>query len=125
MEERKEPDPGTSYDGSGPTGTDRNITDWQTDEEVFTATIYRKDYRIGLEGRTPLEAASLAGFVDRKMHEIANTTRVVDTARVAVTACLNIAEELFEEKKQRPDPRREREETEKINRLTRILDKVL
>jgi cell division protein ZapA len=37
----------------------------------------------------------LASFVDEKMRTVAETTRQVDSTRVAVLASLNIADELF------------------------------
>ena len=36
----------------------------------------------------------LAAFVDRKLRDVAEATRTVDTLRVAVLAALNIADEL-------------------------------
>ena len=36
----------------------------------------------------------LARFIDRKMRDVAEATRTVDTLRVAVLAALNIADEL-------------------------------
>ncbi len=46
----------------------------------------------------------LAGFVDAKMHAIANMTSTVDTQRVAVLTALAIADELnsFAQREERP-----------------------
>ena len=41
---------------------------------------------------------TLANYVDRKMREIAETSRTVDTVKVAVMAAINIADELFQER---------------------------
>lgn len=38
----------------------------------------------------------LAGVVDRKMHEIAGQVTTVDTAKIAILAALNLADELFQ-----------------------------
>lgn len=38
----------------------------------------------------------LAGVVDRKMHEIAGQVKTVDTAKIAILAALNLADELFQ-----------------------------
>ncbi len=37
----------------------------------------------------------IAGYVDRKMHSIADRTQTVDSFRVAVLSALHIADELF------------------------------
>ena len=38
----------------------------------------------------------LAGSVDRKMREIAGQVKTVDTAKIAILAALNLADELFQ-----------------------------
>ncbi len=45
----------------------------------------------------------LAGFVDAKMHAIANMTSTVDTQRVAVLTALAIADELNTLRKEKSD----------------------
>lgn len=37
----------------------------------------------------------LAAIVDRKMHEIAGQVKTVETAKIAILAALNLADELF------------------------------
>ena len=39
---------------------------------------------------------SLADLVDRKMREVARHVRTADTARIAILAALNLADELFQ-----------------------------
>lgn len=41
----------------------------------------------------------LAGFVDERMREIATRTNTADTTRVAILAALNIADELFKDRR--------------------------
>lgn len=38
----------------------------------------------------------LAAVVNRKMHEIAGQVKTVDTAKIAILAALNLADELFQ-----------------------------
>ena len=44
----------------------------------------------------------LAGYVDRRMRELADVSPHVDTAKLAVLTALNIADELFREQKTEP-----------------------
>lgn len=56
--------------------------------------IYDQTYNVsGEQDETYLK--ELAAFVDRKMREVAEATRTVDSLKVAVLASLNIADELF------------------------------
>lgn len=50
----------------------------------------------------------LAGYVDRRMRELAEVSPHVDTAKLAVLTALNIADELFREQKTEPGARTER-----------------
>jgi len=56
-----------------------------------------------LQGDDEAYIRELAGFVDEKMQRVAEATRTVDTARVAVLAALNIADELFSVRRERDD----------------------
>ena len=56
--------------------------------------IYDQSYNVHAEGNEEY-LRKLAAYVDGKMRDVAETTRMVDSLRVAVLAALNIADELF------------------------------
>jgi len=56
--------------------------------------IYDQSYNVHAEGNEEY-LRKLAAYVDGKMRVVAETTRMVDSLRVAVLAALNIADELF------------------------------
>jgi len=65
----------------------------------------------------------LAAFVDEKMRAVAESTRQVDSTRVAVLAALNLADELFtvrQRLKQIEGPLRQR-----VERCVRLVEKTL
>lgn len=53
--------------------------------------IFGREYEMDAGGLTPLELQSVAGYVDEKMREIADTFSLVDTQKIAVLTALNIA----------------------------------
>lgn len=56
--------------------------------------IYDQTYNIN-SGENEEYAKELAAYVDTKMREIAEATRMVDSLKVAVLAALNISDELL------------------------------
>jgi cell division protein ZapA len=40
----------------------------------------------------------IAGYIDRKMREIAHSSGIMSQSRIAILAALNIADELFQER---------------------------
>ncbi|MBD3270961.1 MAG: cell division protein ZapA [Elusimicrobia bacterium] len=64
--------------------------------EKIKINIYNREYEIDPGGLTPLEVSALAQYVTEKMKEIETQTTIVDTAKLAVLAALNITEELFQ-----------------------------
>jgi cell division protein ZapA len=66
----------------------------------------------------------LAGYVDRRMRELADVSPHVDTAKLAVLTALNIADELFKEQETEPGTRTERIR-HKVEGLITRLDEVL
>jgi cell division protein ZapA len=56
--------------------------------------IYDQSYNVNADGNEEY-LKELAAFVDGKMRSIAESTRMVDSLRVAVLAALNIADETF------------------------------
>jgi len=64
------------------------------DRGITTVKIFGKDYPIASD-QNPEYVRRLADFVDRKMNEIADGGESFSTARVAILACLNIADDLM------------------------------
>jgi cell division protein ZapA len=58
--------------------------------------IYDQIYNVNAEGQDEEHLKELAAYVDGKMREVAQATRIVDSVKVAVLAALNIADEIFE-----------------------------
>ncbi len=59
-----------------------------------TVEIYGQQYR--LSGKASINHMRMvAGYVDDKMHEIAQGNTRLDTAKIAVLAAVNIADEYF------------------------------
>ena len=65
----------------------------------------------------------LATFVDEKMRAAAGQTSDADSARVAVVAALNIADEVF--RLRAPAESREAEVAERLANLERLIDETL
>jgi cell division protein ZapA (FtsZ GTPase activity inhibitor) len=61
--------------------------------------ILGEEYRIA--GASPERVRALASFVEGKFQELQAARPLVDIKRLAVAVCLNIAEELFEERTRR------------------------
>lgn len=59
--------------------------------------IFDQSYQIRGE-IDPSYVHQVAAYVDRKMREIADASKTVDSLKVAVMAALNIADELFQER---------------------------
>lgn len=84
--------------------------------------IFDQTYNVQAEtGETHLR--HVASFVDEKMRSVAESTRQVDSTRVAVLTALNIADELFALRKRLEEiegPLRQR-----VQRCVRLTEKVL
>jgi cell division protein ZapA len=91
-------------------------------EGVTRIEIYDQTYQIRGEVDTE-HIRSLAAYVDRKMREIADASKTVDSLKVAVMAALNIADELFQER----DNSRKLDSIvyDKSLQCSRLLDQVL
>ena len=87
-----------------------------TEVQIFGATYHVR----GADGQHVQE---LAGLVDEKMREVAEHVPAADTARIAILAALNLADELLRVRKQEEGERVEIEE--KVTELTRKLTRVL
>jgi len=66
----------------------------------------------------------LARYVDGRMRELADVSPHVDTARLAVLAALNIADELFRERETEPGTRSEKMR-QRVEGLIARLEEVL
>jgi len=62
--------------------------------------IYDQIYNVN-SGQSDEYLKQLAAYVDGKMREIADATRIADSLKVAVLASLNIADELFTQRERR------------------------
>ena len=68
--------------------------------ESVTVSIFGKEYT--LRGAADVEyVQEVAAYVDQRMNEVARGTPVASTARVAILAAVNIADELFREQRRR------------------------
>jgi cell division protein ZapA (FtsZ GTPase activity inhibitor) len=74
--------------------------------------ILGEEYRIA--GASPERVRALALFVEEKFQELRAARPLVDIKRLAVAVCLNIAEELWEER-----TRREAEDGNAVGRVRR------
>jgi cell division protein ZapA len=67
-------------------------------DSVTSVKIYNQTY--GIRGNDPKHIRRLAELVDHKMCEVAEYTPTVDSAKVAILAALNIADEYISAKEQ-------------------------
>ena len=81
------------------------------------------DQAYNLRGSDPEYILKLAEYVDSKMRAVSQQTHTVDTARLAVLAALNIADEYHLLKKNQDGGASEYEK--RAHQLSRALDEVL
>ncbi len=62
--------------------------------------IFGQEYRIRGVGN-PQYIHKIAGYVDKKMREIAHSSGILSQTRIAILAALNIADELYQEREER------------------------
>lgn len=71
-----------------------------SDTESVTVTIFGKSYT--LKGGDDSDyVQEVAAFVNERMNEVAKSSAVTSTAKVAILAAVNIADELFREQQRR------------------------
>lgn len=88
-----------------------------TDVEIF-GTIYH------VRGEdNPEHLQEVADLVDKRMREVAQQVTTVDTAKIAILAALNIADEMYRRGKQQDGERVEIQE--RVATLTEKLEKAL
>jgi cell division protein ZapA len=70
------------------------------DPKSVTVTIFGQEYT--LRGDAEAEyVQKVAAYVDRKMREVGDNSQLASTAKVAILAAVNIADELFRERQRR------------------------
>jgi len=90
------------------------------EQESVTVTIFGKEYT--LKGGADSEyVQEIAAFVDERMNEVARNSTVASTARVAILAAVNIADELFREQQKRMQSVATLED--RSIQITRLLDR--
>lgn len=90
--------------------------------QTIKVVIYNQTYNLRSD-HDPAYIQQLAEFVDRRMNDIARVTMTVDSLRVAILAALQIADELFQARKQMQET--EAEIAERSTRYAELLDKFL
>ena len=88
---------------------------------LIQVEIYGQSYNLRGEGDTSY-LQELAGFVDRRMREVAEATATVDSLKVAILAALNIADEGRRDRKGVPAAK---PATDRVARLISDLDRSL
>ncbi len=90
--------------------------------ESVTVSIFGKEYT--LRGAADADyVREVAAFVDLRMNEVARGTSVASTARVAILAAVNIADELLREQRRRLEDHASLED--RSERLSHLLDREL
>ena len=92
-------------------------TTTSTDVEIFGSSYHVRG------DKDPERLRELAGHVDATMREIAQQVSTVDTAKIAILAALNIADELLQCRKQQEGERVEIQD--KVTRLAERLEGAL
>lgn len=72
------------------------------DPKSVKVSIFGHEYTLKGEAE-PGYVEQVAQFVDRRMREVAEGAALVSTTKVAILAALNIADELFRERKKRQE----------------------
>lgn len=81
--------------------------------------IFGQEYKVRGVGDTKY-IHKIAGYVDKKMREIAHSSGVMSQTRIAILAALNITDELNREREEKK--RLERELEQQMNRLGEFLE---
>ena len=94
----------------------------KTDTNLIQVEIFGQIYKVrGDEDQGYIE--ELARYVDSKMKAIAETTRTIDSLKVAILAALNIADEYF--KLERDHKGSEKRVAERASELADALDEAI
>jgi len=71
-----------------------------TEKNTEKVEIFGQEYRIKGAGN-PQYIHKIAGYVDKKMREIAHSSGIMSQSRIAILAALNVADELYQEREER------------------------
>ena len=91
--------------------------------EATPVTIFGRTYHLR-GNEDPDYLVELAELVDRKMQDMAEATGTADTLKVAILACLNVADDYLQARRggsHRPDERTEK----RLARMVTLLDEAL
>lgn len=90
-------------------------------EDLLSVEIYGQSYKLRGEGQKDY-IQKLAGYLDSKMNQIADSSTTVDSLKVAILAALNITDEYFQalESGDSRDIAKDR-----IDKLVKIIDECL
>ncbi len=90
-----------------------------TERNTEKVEIFGQEYKIKGVGN-PQYIQQIAGYVDKKMREIAHSSGIMSQSRIAILAALNITDELYQERDERERAKAEFEG--KAARLGELLD---
>ena len=93
-----------------------------TPTQSHRVVIYNQAYNLRSDHDTQY-IQELAEYVDARMNEIARATMTVDSLRVAILAALQVADELFQARKDKD--RTEEEIAERSQKYAELLDQFL
>lgn len=98
------------------------------DKSVITVTIFGNEYTIKGVAE-PEYITSLAAYINNKMTEVQDATGLKDTKKIAILAAINLADELFDAKKNLKEKYIPKEQFQivrnKVENLISIIDKEL
>ena len=96
-----------------------------TNKGTARVEIFGNEYFVKADAQVEVDHVNeLAKFVDKKMREIATTTSVVSTAKVAILAALNIADELSALRKEQKEVA-QKDVEDRLQKLVRLLDEAV
>ncbi len=90
-----------------------------TEKSTEKVEIFGQEYKIKGAG-DPQYIYKIAGYVDKKMREIAHTSGIMSQSKIAILTALNIADELFQIKEE--EERVQSKVDKKAERLSEIFD---
>jgi cell division protein ZapA len=93
------------------------------DREPTPVTIFGRTYHLRGD-EDPAYLQELAGLVDGRMREIAEATGTPDTLKVAILACLNVADDYLQASRGRA-PRPDEGTARRLARMVTLLDEAL
>ena len=90
-----------------------------TEKSTEKVEIFGQEYKIKGVG-DPQYIHKIAGYVDRKMREIAHSSGIMSQSRIAILAALNITDELYQEREERERIQKDLEK--KAASLSKLID---